>query len=295
MLFVTNAPTQEPAQPQPESDLLSISAAGPGLTSADKKPLQVPGAGLISKLSTTLWNAVVRPSGPTEVYPDSKARAQARAPAPAPASAPTPVTQQLQNLGDDSFTLGLRSQLRSRYGVLSERFPWTMAHQRTLHRMLNSVCSGRPDTIIPRRGSLPRDLAKTINEICTSVTGHKWVFTKDQAYVVHSFMHTLVAEDLITDMRNGEVEFIGDETAMAIRGYFDPERHGDDCVWSLSRGHPDKVVGYVDKQQGKLMMLQFVVQALGDCVLSNEVLRKRLIQEGREEDFERIAYGIEVR
>ena len=289
-LFDTNAPAQRPSQPQPGSGARPLSVHAPELTLADKQQAQVSGTGLFSKLSTTLWNAVVRPSGPTEVYAQSHAQVHAQS----RASAPAPVIQQLQNLGDDSFTLTLRSQLRGRYGVLSERFPWTMAHQRTLHRMLNSVCSGRPDTLIPRKGRLPRELEKSINAICTSVTGFRWVFTKDQAYVVHSFMHTLVAEDLVTDMKDGEVEFIGDETAMAIRGYLDPERHGDDHVWTLKRGHPKTVVGYVDKQKGKIL-LDFVIKALGDCVLSNEVLRQRLVKEGREEDFERIAYGIEVR
>lgn len=289
-LFNTVADVQDSVETRTDNGLQPGALQRPELTLLEKKRLQVPGTSLFSKLGTSLWKAVIRPSGPAEVYADVKA--QVAAPAPAPAR--VPATPQLQNLGDDSFTLTLRSQIRSRYGVLSECFPWTMAHQRTLHRMLNSVCSGRSDTLIPRKGRLSGELEKISNTICTSVTDYKWIFTRDHAYVVHSFMHTLVADTLIADIRSGEVQFIGDHTARSIRGYFDPERHGDDAVWSLERGHPVKVVGYANGQKG-MIPLGFVVKALGDCVLSNDALRKKLIGEGREEDFERLAYGIEVR
>ncbi|KAI5359389.1 hypothetical protein Slin14017_G102910 [Septoria linicola] len=277
-LFDTSAAPQRSAdQQQAVHGFQPVALERPELAIDDKKALQLPAVSLISKLGSTFWNAVVRPTGPTEIYPGVTAQ----------------VAGNQQNV-DDSFTITLRSQLRSRYGVLSETFPWTMSHQRTLHRMLNSVTSRRHDTLIPRKGPLPKELERKANEICTSITGYRWVFIRDHAYVVHSFMHTLVSPSTIDAIKRGEVEFIGDDTAKRIRGYFDPERHGDDPVWTLERGASKSVVDFVKRHKGKIT-LEFVVRALGDCVLSNDALRKRLEREERGEEFERVAFGIGVR
>lgn len=224
------------------------------------------GTGFLSRLTTTFWNAVIRPTGPAELMP--------------PPAVPV------------QYSATLRSQVRSRYGVLRESHPWTMAHMRTLHRMLNSLTSGRYDSIIPRKGALPQELERKIDTIQTSATNHKFIFKLEYAYVVWSFMQILVPPTTIDLMSKGEIEFIGDSTAKRIRGYFDPKRHGDDLVWTAeSLKHKDPAIAAWINSQTGLIDASFVSKALGDCVLANEVLRDRLEREGRSHEFERVCFG----
>ncbi|KXT10206.1 hypothetical protein AC579_445 [Pseudocercospora musae] len=198
--------------------------------------------GLLSQIGTTLWSTLKRPAHPAESIPTLHTR---------PYEAPI------------TFPTTLRSQLRSRYGVLSEEHPWTMAHMRTLHRMLNSTTSGRPDSIIPKIGPLPHHLARKISQpLHTSIAGYQFPFTKQHAYTIIAFQQTLVSHTTVEAMRRGEVELLGDQVARQCRGYYDPERHGDDVVYAAEWN----VWGRIS--------LEFLVGALGDCVKANDVFER---------------------
>ncbi|KAK4963297.1 hypothetical protein LTR10_000925 [Elasticomyces elasticus] len=200
--------------------------------------------GILTRLTSTLFSAIVRASGPTEILP------QQAAPIYPPA---------------------LRAHLRSRYGVVSMAHPWTMCHMRTLHRMLNSCTSGMSDSIIPRPDvsaspKLPTYLVTDIGKKQISMSGsYKWNFTPQDAQIVLAFMQVLVPEHTWNAMMDGEVEMLGDNIAAQYRG----ERGGrlaGDMVWG-----PE--IGVKGKEQS--IDWQFVRKALGDCLMANELTAKR--------------------
>ncbi|KAF7191138.1 hypothetical protein HII31_07498 [Pseudocercospora fuligena] len=252
-LFEAQAPSQyaQPlapvqSQPRPNPAKQHVDASSAIVTNIKSTT-----TGLLSQIGTTLWSKLNRPVQPAEPIPTLHTK---------PYEAPI------------VFPPTLRSQIRSRYGVLSEEHPWTMAHMRTLHRMLNSTMSGRPDSIIPKKGRLPHDLESRIGKTQTSIAGYKFTFTKEHAYTVFTFVQTLVSNTTVAAMRRGEVEMLGDDIAKQCRGYYDPERHGDDVV-------------YAERKDFGKISLDFVVKALGDCVKANDVLRKRLVEdEGMDEE-----------
>ncbi|KAK5175874.1 uncharacterized protein LTR77_001014 [Saxophila tyrrhenica] len=187
--------------------------------------------GIFSRLSTNFWSAVVRPSGPTLV----------------------------EQPPEPEYPRSLRAHIRSRYGVLSDQHPWTMAHMRTLHRLLNSCTSGKSDSIVPKTGPLPYALENLIGKELQCVTQFRWKFTEQHAHVVDAFMQVLVPAHYIESMKSGEVDFIGDSEAKKYRGLISG-RHGDDLVFSDWLG--------LRSPRGKIER-DFVVKALGNCVSAN--------------------------
>lgn len=198
--------------------------------------------GLLSRLTSTFWSAVVRPTGPPEILPKP----------------------QLEE--SIVFSADLRAQLRSRYGVVCEDFPWTMHHMRVLHRMLNSAESGRDDTLIPRSGPLPTVLARKAETWQTSVTGWRWLFTTTQAYVACAFLSVLVPKATVDAMRRAEVEWLGDGLAGKCREWYGG-RHGSWPVFT-PEVHGRAVADKVDGMKGTIGV-EFVVAALGSAVGSN--------------------------
>ncbi|KAF2211658.1 hypothetical protein CERZMDRAFT_98090 [Cercospora zeae-maydis SCOH1-5] len=275
-LFETSAPPQQSQQPLPRPNFRPVVVERPLGTPEQKRAAHLPGLNIFSKLGSVLWNAVPRSTEPTEIYPEHYKHQEHEN------SFATTITTH----DDSTFTTSLRSQLRSRYGVLSSNHPWTMSHQRTLHRMLNSALSRRHDTLIPSSGPLPKEVFKLVNTTISSITDYKFHFTHQYAYVVWSFFQILVNEGLVEDMKKGEVGFLGDETARRIRGYFDPVRHGDDLVWTLERDAPEKVVRYVEglAERKEKIEWSFVARALGDCVGSNETLERRSLERSEDEN-----------
>ncbi|KAK5134590.1 hypothetical protein LTR08_006376 [Meristemomyces frigidus] len=195
--------------------------------------------GLFTRLTATLWSALVRPT--------------ALAPPPAP---------------DTPAQAALRARIRSRYGVVAATHPWTMTHMRTLHRMLNSCTSGMSDSIIPRKISGGRgeayepDPAITayVGKEVSSISGMRYIFTPEHGDVVHCFLLTLVARGVVEAMARGEVEVLGDAIAVSHRGELGDGRWGGDLVWEGETGR----VGV-----GRGIGVEFVVRALGDCVGAN--------------------------
>ena len=205
-------------------------------------PAEAP-PGLLSRLSTTFWSAVIRPTGPSMIMPTPKEE---------PVYSPT-----------------LRTEIRSRYGVVSDQHPWTMLQMRVLHRMLNSCTSNRYDSIIPKTGPLPSHLKRLIGKNLESVTDFRWTFTEQHAHVVDAYMQVVVPAHIHTAMMAGEIDFVGDSEARKYRGWMG-SRHGDDLVFA---GTPGAKVG-----KGKVDV-GWVVKALGNCVLANIETAKK---EGRE-------------
>ncbi|KAF2773198.1 hypothetical protein EJ03DRAFT_123592 [Teratosphaeria nubilosa] len=198
---------------------------------------QQPPPTLLSRLTTTFWSAVMRPTGPTSLPP--------------PPLTPEPI-----------FPPSLRAHIRSRYGVLPSTHPWTMQHMRTLHRMLNSTTSHKPDSIIPVPGSspLPSHLRHEIGRAQTSITGYRYIFTAQHAHVVDCLMQVLVPRRVVDAMRRGEVEALGDEVAESYRGELGDGRWGGDLVWRPPVVQPS--CGAVT--------WEWVVRCLGDVLVGKE-------------------------
>jgi hypothetical protein len=188
--------------------------------------------GVFTRLSTTFWSAVARSQGPP--------------PTPAPFARTT----------EQTISLSLRAQLRSRYGVLPNSHPWTMAHMRTLHRMLNSLESGRRDSIVPTHVPLPAHLTDIIGEGMLSATGRSFRFEQHHACVVQAFLQLLVTPVLFKSMERGEVEWLGDEQAAHLRGEMGGRAGNDLCFKTL-------------KPKRGLISWEWIVECLGCCVVSN--------------------------
>lgn len=232
------APRHPPAAEQHSSYLDSSDT----ITLVGKKPVPgPPQPGFFSRLSTTFWNAVITPPQPTVMLPSHEECIELFRPA-------------------------LRTEIRNRYGVISEDFPWTFAQMRTLHRMLNSLTSKRIDSIIPTSGRLPYYLENIIETEQTDVAGKAFFFEYNHAYVVLSFFQVMVSRHLIEAMRRGEVEPLGDDWSQEITGLF-KGIHGSEVVFKKEL-HGKKVTDWVDSHKGRVGM-DFVVKALGTCVLSN--------------------------
>ncbi|TKA79463.1 hypothetical protein B0A55_04214 [Friedmanniomyces simplex] len=234
------------------------SQAPPTLAPVSKKPTttttnapshQHEAPGLLSLLTTTFWSAVIRPTGPTSIPPS-------------PPSAPPP------------YPPTLRAHLRSRYGVLSTQHPWTMAHMRTLHRMLNSCSSGKSDSIIPRPGiaspEIPAYLLALVGKQQSSTSeSHDWYFSTQHAQIVLAFSQVLVSASTISAMERGEVEMLGDAIALEHRSCLVGRRAGD-MVWGDTIGV---------RGAREVIEWRFVVRALGDCLKANLRTAAREIEE----------------
>ncbi|KAI7551316.1 hypothetical protein KC331_g2626, partial [Hortaea werneckii] len=203
--------------------------------------LTEPSPGILDRLTTNFWSALIRPTGPTEVLPEpSRHSSTSTKPNCQPKQDRPPPFQPTS-----SYPTTLRTRLRSRYGVLSASHPWTLAHMRTLHRMLNSATSGKSDSVIPTPHStihnqtshsfsttstssssaststvsLSSYLSSLISSVQTSYSGnHQFVFTETHAQVVEAFMAILVPDPIISAIEKGEIDGLGDSTARKLRG-----------------------------------------------------------------------------
>ena len=231
----TNAQSSKPSAPNTQKH--NLSSGPPTITLVGgSKPAPVTtqqeNEGVFTRLSTTFWSAVARQQGPP--------------PTPAPFARTT----------EQTISLSLRAQLRSRYGVLPNSHPWTMAHMRTLHRMLNSVESGRRDSIVPTHSPLPTHLSEIIGEGRLSATGRSFRFEKSHACVVQAFLQLLVTPALFQSMQKGEVEWLGDAQAAHLRGEMGGRPGMDLCFKTL-------------KPKRGLIAWEWLVECLGCCVVSN--------------------------
>ncbi|KAI7659153.1 3-phytase, partial [Hortaea werneckii] len=202
-------------------------------------PLTEPPPGILDRLTTNFWSALIRPTGPTEVPPEPSRQYPSTSTKPNP----QPKQEHLKpSQPSSTYPTTLRTRLRSRYGVLSASHPWTLAHMRTLHRMLNSATSGKSDSVIPTPSStihrtshsvsttststssastvsLSPHLTSLVSHTQTSYSGKcEFVFTETHAQVVEAFMAILVPDAIIAAIEKGEIDGLGDSTARKLRG-----------------------------------------------------------------------------
>lgn len=275
---------QQPAESQGQKRPL----APKPIAMVDKRqPATVGGVGgLLSRLSETFWSAIVRPTGPTAIFPERLPhygdhpestqgeqhaqkgwyQGQRRQQGLPQDTISTSWQDDEEEFSEerDMFNTTLRTAIRNRYGVLQSSFPWTMAHMRTLHRMLNSLMSERPDSLIPNAGPLPDFLLHNVDTMQESVVGDAFLFTREHAYVVFSFLQILVEDEVVRAMERGEVQELGDGLSRMLRGVVEGdtlERKGSDVVFRQREGW---------REQGKIGW-EFVVGALGCAVRSNEL------------------------
>jgi hypothetical protein len=231
----TNAAFSKPSVSANEKQSLSQGPPAITLVGAPKpkpSPTLQENEGIFARLNTSFWSAVARPRGPP--------------PTPAPHNRTT----------EQTIKLSLRAQLRSRYGILPNSHPWTMAHMRTLHRMLNSLESGRRDSIVPTHPPLPPHLTEIVGKGCLSATGRSFRFEQTHACVVQAFLQILVTPSLFQSMERGEVEWLGDAQAAHLRGEMGGRLGSDLCFKTLKPGRG-------------LITWEWVVECLGCCVISN--------------------------
>lgn len=291
-------PSTRREQPQSTTQAMQTQRDGlpPSLT--DQPP------GILDRLTTNFWSALIRPTGPTEVLPEtSRHPSTSTRPNPQPKQDQPPPSQPIPS----SYPTTLRTRLRSRYGVLSASHPWTLAHMRTLHRMLNSATSGKSDSVIPTPSStihyqtshsfstiststststvsLSPHLTSLISSLQTSYSrNHRFVFTETHAQVVEAFMAILVPDAICAAIEKGEIDGLGDSTARKLRGWYGGRWGGDVRVWEglederegewwsgwgrLSGGGRK---GGRKVKAGERIEEGFVVAALGDCVGWNQ-------------------------
>jgi hypothetical protein len=241
-----NAPVPKPSYsipPPQKQQRQHLSPSSPSINLVSYKPQapQQENESVLNRLSTTFWSTITRAQGGPP-------------PTPAPAARTT----------EQTISLSLRAQLRSRYGVLPNAHPWTMLHMRTLHRMLNSIESGRRDSIVPTHAPLPSHLREIIDEGRLSATGRAFRFEQPHACVVQAFMQLLVAPSLFKSMEKGEVEWLGDAQAEHLRGEMGGRLGSDICFKTLKPGRG--LIGW-----------EWVVECLGCCIVSNVELGMRRI------------------
>lgn len=226
--------TNAAASQQTHTGKTNASPGSPMLTLVGQRPTapQQENEGVFSRLTTSFWSAVARQQGPP--------------PTPAPAARTT----------EQTISISLRAQLRSRYGVLPNTHPWTMAHMRTLHRLLNSVESGRRDSIVPTHSPLPGHLIETIETDRQDATGRPWRCAKRHASIVQAFMQLLVEPALFRSMEKGEVEWLGDAQAAHLRGTMGGRAGSEFCFKTV-------------KRRSGLITWEWVLDCLGCCVISN--------------------------
>jgi hypothetical protein len=244
-LFEKSTNAQFSQSSAPKNGKQNLSTGPPTITLVpSRRPAQITthqeSENVFTRLSTTFWSAVARPQGPP--------------PTPGPSARTT----------EQTISLSLRAQLRSRYGVLPNSHPWTMAHMRTLHRLLNSLESGRRDSIVPTHAPMPAHLRDIIGEGRLSATGRSFRFEEAHACVVQAFLQLLVTPALFQSMQRGEVEWLGDAQAEHLRGEMGGRTGSDLCFKTL-------------KPKRGLIDWEWVIECLGCCIVSNVEMGMRRV------------------
>ncbi|KAF2864342.1 hypothetical protein K470DRAFT_254001 [Piedraia hortae CBS 480.64] len=154
-----------------------------------------------------------------------------------------------------TLPLSTTQTLISRYGTLPPSHPWTLAHMRILHRMLNSPSLGAPIPPFPTTKSL-------INKTLTSPRHFRFVFTEDHARVVTGYTALL-------GQGNGGM---GDALSRALRGRYGVHgRDGGEKVWKDLK-YPKDGTGI-----GEI----WVARCVGDVVWANGPVGRRVAEGAR--------------
>lgn len=145
-------------------------------------------------------------------------------------------------------------RLRRKYGLHENTQPFTYAHIRTLHRMLNSVRHHGYATIIPVSGPLPPDLASRETDVLTT----------DVLHAVHAFTTLLLPRSEIEYLqRNGEW---GDDETRKSRGRDTKGRHGSRAVFGPDPD-PDADAGDAGGQGQRRIRLEWIVDVVSGILV----------------------------
>lgn len=156
-------------------------------------------------------------------------------PNPAPSShlsAAESTTSQTTGIPDTTL------RLRRKYGLLPSAHPFTYAHIRTFHRMLNSSRYSPGTCIIPSSGLLPTELESLVGQTRTNSQGQSFTWDAASAHVVAAFMSLLLPVKEIARLQ--EMGQWGDREAIRHRGFDSKGRHGDYMVF------PKKMEGRIE-------------------------------------------------
>lgn len=168
----------------------------------------------IAKLTESFWEAVTRP--PIYASPERK-----------PSLVVEPIVP--NSVPDDVL------RLRRKYGLLPDTHPFTYAHIRTLHRMLNSTRSRPSNSIIPRSGPLNHDLSRLLGKMKTNELDQRFIWTQPYLHVVNSFMSLLLPQQE-RERLEAETGIWGDAEAIRHRGRDSKGRFGQEVVFSGVKG-----------------------------------------------------------
>lgn len=243
-------------------------AESKAISQASSQP-RVRKGGYVSRLTGTFWDAVKA----QPVYTDSRPTVViSTSPAPTYEAVAKPP---LVNASVPDHVL----RLRRKYGLLPHIHPFTYAHVRTLHRMLNSTRSrSGASSIIPISGLLPEELQDLVGRTRTNDLDQKFTWTPKYAHVVASFMSLLLPPAERDHLIEHTGKEWGDEDALRHRGLDSKGRHGNERV-------------YFEDTKGKIEPL-WVAGIVEDIVWKEEMnTKKKRVQEmmARAERAEKLA------
>ena len=212
--------------------------------------------GFVSRLTDSFWEAVTVPP-PVDAQKVKSIVVVSDSPTSAPVPAikcdKVPTSAKPKKAAKSSKTTPPSVpdhvlRLRRKYGILPQTHPFTYAHIRTLHRMLNSVRSPHP-SIIPSSGPLCPELAAMVNKTVSNELDQRFTWTEKYLHVVESYMCLL----LPASERKRLVELTGkewgDEEAVRYKGFDSKNRHGSQKVFKIEvkgRVEISWVVGIVE-------------------------------------------------
>ncbi|RMY49124.1 hypothetical protein D0863_15223, partial [Hortaea werneckii] len=221
----------ERQQPQSTKQPMRTQPKGPSPTLTDPAP------GILDRLTTNFWSALIRPTGPTEVLPETSRQTSTSA-TTAPNPPPTqnnkkPPPQPSQP--PPSYPTTLRTRLRSRYGVLSASHPWTLAHMRTLHRMLNSATSGKSDSVIPGPTSSIHRTSQSFSNTTTTSTSSASASTVS----LSPYLTSLISHE--------QTSFSGNHSAVSLAAAAPHLRHGFSKALPVSNSSTCSGITYINR------------------------------------------------
>lgn len=244
----------------PLFDQTTSASSNRDITDADAtqqaaQPKMRPG-GYVSRLTGSFWGAVTAQPVYTEARP-TIVRSTSPMPAAEVVSQLAPSTMSMTPSVPDHVL-----RLRRKYGLLCDEHPFTYAHVRTLHRMLNSArARSGSSSIIPITGPLPEELQDLVGRTKTNDLDQRFTWTPKYAHVVASFMSLLLPAAERRRLVEHTGKEWGDAEALRYRGVDSKGRKGSDVV-------------YPEKQSGEIESL-WVARIVEDIIWKEEMNAKK--------------------
>ncbi|GAB7338011.1 hypothetical protein MBLNU457_4381t1 [Dothideomycetes sp. NU457] len=184
---------------------------------------------LVSRLTNSFWDVISGTDGSKDIPPPAKGSQQQIA-------SPSKVERESTtvpgtNVSDDVL------RLRRKYGLLLDAQPFTMAHIRTLHRMLISTRHHSTSSIVPLAQPLPTSLQPFLNTT-RRVGEADIVLDKKVLATIAAFMALLAPQ---TEIKRLEaLGSWGDDGAKKARGFDSKGRHGSYLAFGVEGSEENK-------------------------------------------------------